>query len=620
MDGEAASANEKTEAEPSSIFLQRDSWARLGAAPSAEAFAAAWLELQCRLIGAVRQGVVLLQLPRAEWLQPAAVWPERVELSANLTTVAELAASDKRGTVRNRESAGPGGKACAFPILVDEVLHGVVAVELEPDCGLDVRVVMRQLQWGSGWLESLVRRKHPGSRDQLIKVLDLLACALEQHRFQAAATALVTELDLALGCDRVSVGFLAGKHVRVAAISHSANFSKKASMVRAIAAAMDEAVEQQAAVRLPAPSDGLVLAVRAQEELAKAFGATSVLSVPLHEEGRCVGAITLERSGPDVFQEKEKALCEQLAAMAGPVLEAKRLNDRWLVSKIWDSAIETLRNLFGPRHVGLKLTAIVLIAVVFFLTFSTGMYRVSANATLEGTVRRVVTALMDGYVEEAFVRAGDIVSASEAMARLEDDELRLEQVRWLSQKAQLQQQYKEAFAEHDRAQVRVLRAQLQQAEARLALLDEQLARVLITAPFDGIIVSGDLSQSLGSPVERGQILFEVAPLDSYRVVLQVDERDISQIEAGQQGHLVLAALPREPFAFRVETVTPVAQAEEGINVFRVEGLLDATDVRMRPGMEGVAKVDIEERRLIWIWTHKLWSWLRMQFWTWWPHA
>ena len=39
---------------------------------------------------------------------------------------------------------------------------------------------------------------------------------------------------------------------------------------------------------------------------------------------------------------------------------------------------------------------------------------------------------------------------------------------------------------------------------------------------------------------------------------------------------------------------------------------------IRPGMEGVGKIDIERRKLIWIWSHKIIHWFRMFFWTWWP--
>ena len=45
--------------------------------------------------------------------------------------------------------------------------------------------------------------------------------------------------------------------------------------------------------------------------------------------------------------------------------------------------------------------------------------------------------------------------------------------------------------------------------------------------------------------ERGQVLFEIAPLDSYRLVVQVDERDIAGVAVGQHGRLTLSGLPGE---------------------------------------------------------------------------
>ena len=63
------------------------------------------------------------------------------------------------------------------------------------------------------------------------------------------------------------------------------------------------------------------------------------------------------------------------------------------------------------------------------------------------------------------------------------------------------------------------------------------ARTRLVAPFDGVVVKGDLTQSLGSPVAKGDVLFEVAPLDGYRVILSIDERDISDVREGGRGRL-----------------------------------------------------------------------------------
>ena len=62
----------------------------------------------------------------------------------------------------------------------------------------------------------------------------------------------------------------------------------------------------------------------------------------------------------------------------------------------------------------------------------------------------------------------------------------------------------------------------------------------------------------------------------------------------------------------------MAAAEEGNNLFMVEADLDKNLAGLRPGMEGFGKVDIEKRKLIWIWTHDVYDWLRLWVWSWWP--
>jgi len=132
-------------------------------------------------------------------------------------------------------------------------------------------------------------------------------------------------------------------------------------------------------------------------------------------------------------------------------------------------------------------------------------------------------------------------------------------------------------------------------------------------------VAGDLSQQLGGPVERGNVLFEVAPLNEYRVVLKVDERDIVEVLTGQSGELVLSSMPDRGFAFKVEKITPISTAQEGRNFYRVEGKPTEEDSNaLRPGMQGVAKIVVDERRLAWIWSHKVVHWFRMFIWSWWP--
>jgi RND family efflux transporter MFP subunit len=258
-----------------------------------------------------------------------------------------------------------------------------------------------------------------------------------------------------------------------------------------------------------------------------------------------------------------------------------------------------------------------LVMLVLFL-FVQGEFRVSGDAALEGSVRRVMTAPFDGYVIASLARAGDRVRQDAPIAALDDRDLRLERVRSASQQAQYARQLQESTAKHERGQMQILQAQMAQAEAQVQLLDEQLRRARITAPFDGLIVSGDLSQSVGSAVRKGDTLFEVTPLSGYRVVVQVDETEISSVKAGQKGTLLLAAITSESFPITVTAVTPVAKAQEGRNAFRVEAALEGPVDRLRPGMEGVAKIETGSRNLIWIWTHRFTNWLRLKVWGLWP--
>jgi multidrug resistance efflux pump len=207
------------------------------------------------------------------------------------------------------------------------------------------------------------------------------------------------------------------------------------------------------------------------------------------------------------------------------------------------------------------------------------------------------------------------VHEGDLLATLDDRDLRLEQRKWQSLLAQLYKEYRKALAGLDRAEVAILGAKRSQAEAQLALVDQQLARTNLVAPFSGLVIKGDLSQALGSPVGRGDILYEVAPTEDYRVVLKVDERDIGLAAVGQKGQLKLSGIPDLSIGISISRITPVSTSEEGRNYFRVEALMETHSDLMRPGMEGVAKIEVGEEKLLRIWTRRLVDWLRLFVWT-----
>ncbi len=603
-------------------------WRRLAEASTAEAFLGAWLDLQCQRIRGAVSGCVLLGAPDSGPFSPAATWPAGASPSASLAAAAQETLQARRSTARRSDPPARGVVparetfAVAQPLLLGGALHGAIVVEVAARSEADLAAVLRELAWGSAWVEGLLQRadaaREKGRRERLRTAFELLASALEHDRFQAAATAFATETATLLGCDRVSIGFVRRRRVHVRALSHSAHFAKRANLVRAIEAAMDECLEAKAAMIFP-PAGGDDGSVgRGHEELARQYGARSVLSVPLVRGEEVCGVLTLERSAQAPFDADTIQLCESVATLVGPLLDLARREDRWLAAKVLDSLRDLGRKLAGPKHTALKLSVAGALGLGAFVLLAKGDFRVTAKVALEAKELRAATAPFDGFIASGFVRAGDLVEAGQTLGRLDDRELRLERMRWASQLGQALTQHRQALAEREAAKSVILESQIDQAKAQLALLDDQLARTELRAAVSGVVVSGDLSQRLGAPVERGSVLFEVAPLDAWRPILQVDEHDIDEIRPGQRGSLVLSAFPDEAVGFTVETVTPVATAAEGENTFRVEAALDRSPPNLRPGMEGVGKIEIDRRRWVWIWTHEIADWVRLALWRWMP--
>jgi hypothetical protein len=382
---------------------------------------------------------------------------------------------------------------------------------------------------------------------------------------------------------------------------------------------MDEALDQRSTLVFPPRDARMPRGTWAHAELARQFGAGAICTVPLLRSGTPCGAITLERRADQPFDGETVSLLEAAAGFAGPALEVHRRDDRLIGTKLVESVRANLRDLASTRDVVVKLAAGAALVALLVLAFATGEYRVTADAVLEPAVKRASVAPFDGFVARAPTRAGDAVREGQVLASLDDRDLKLERLKWESEQAQQEKQYRQALAERDAPQAAIVAAALQEARAELRRIDDRLTRVDLLAPFDGVVVFGDLSQKLGAPVQKGEVMFEVAPLDAYRISVKVAERDVAAVSVAQEGTLVLSALPHESFRFRVEKLTPVSTTEEGRNYFRVEGRFEGDPPReIQPGTAGVAKIEAGTRSLVWIWTHQAIDWLRLRLWTWSP--
>lgn len=599
-------------------------WSAFVSAASLDQFYGSWLAILCAQVDEVLGALLLIRSDAENTYVPGAIWPDVSRDMAYLAPTAQRALTERQGVVDSAvadASAEASGARVAYPVEVAGHLHGAVVLDLAPRSQRQLQHALRLLHWGTAWLVDSFRQREFERRqadiDRLALATELVTTAVQEQRFKSAALAVANDIARRLDCERVSIGMDRNGESRVLAISHTAMFDPKSSLSRRLGEAMDEALDLGATFVHPAQGED-ALTGASHAALAQEAGDIAIVSTPLSAHGEDWGVLMLERTRGQVFDAPSIELVRTLGLLLGPVLALKRDNERGLPKRAWDGLVTGVRALFGPRHPGWKLIATVVLIVLVFLSIADGQHRVAATTVVEGEVQRAAVAPFEGYIAESPVRAGDVVKAGVLLARLDDKELLLERTRWEAEREQHLRKYRQALAVRDRSSMNVLGAQINQAEAQLQLINERVTRSRITAPFDGVVVSGDLSQLLGTPVEQGKVLFEIAPLDAYRVILKVDERDIAHLAVGQKGELALSGIPGARLPFSVARITPVSTAEEGRNYFRVEANMEAANERLRPGMEGVGKVSIGERRLMWIWTHKLVDWMRLAFWTWLP--
>lgn len=602
-----------TETTPRSADPAFPPWQAAQAGDSVAAACGAWLaQLQAELPQA-RRCLVLLRLePHA--LQLAALWPAGAPLDDLQPLLAQAAASPQPRCF----CTGPGW-LLTQPLDGEEGMAALVAVEL-PDAAAAQQALQR-LAWGSGWMLALAARlAQRRQRDALDAAQSLLqaiaATTATAPGFAPACQALINRLALDWHADAVLAGWIENLNTRVVARSNATQNDARANLLNLAAAAMDEALDLRRTLHLDtALSAGSVL-LPAHQAYAREAGCRAVASALLYHEGVAVGVLTLERGTP--FSDAELETLETQCALLAPLLAQRREADR----SLWQHARERLRRwpqrLGGESGLGWKAVSAAAALALLAAALVPVPFRVTAPSVVEGEVQRSLAAPFQGFVQQASLRAGDVVRAGQVIATLDDRELKLEAVKWQAELEVALRKEREAMAAGNRVELRQAAAQADQARAQLGLAEEKLRRARLTAPFDGVLVRGDLSQQLGSPVELGQVLFELAPLDAWRVILKVDERDIAHVQPQQRGELVLAGLSGERQPFVVKRVTAVATAEEGKNHFRVEAELQRRDLPLRPGMEGVAKIETGQAGALWVATRRLLGWARLALWEWLP--
>jgi multidrug efflux pump subunit AcrA (membrane-fusion protein) len=249
------------------------------------------------------------------------------------------------------------------------------------------------------------------------------------------------------------------------------------------------------------------------------------------------------------------------------------------------------------------------------LFFGRMTYRVEAPFIVRTEDLALLSAPFNGFIDEVAVEVGDAVQPRKVLLKLDTRDLLLEEGAALADLERYLREAEKARATNALAEMRIAQAEAEQARVRLESVRYHLDQAALTAPFDGVIVEGDLKKRIAAPVKQGDLLFKVARTDRMYVECSVKENDIHEVRGDATGEIAFTSQPRLKFPVRVVRIEPVAQTKDQKNVFIVRCRFQ-TPVKgwWRPGMSGVAKLNVGPRTFFWIISHRTVDFLRMYFW------
>jgi hypothetical protein len=248
------------------------------------------------------------------------------------------------------------------------------------------------------------------------------------------------------------------------------------------------------------------------------------------------------------------------------------------------------------RRAVLAAAALALLAAMFVPVRTSAL----APAEIAPLSAAAVTAPMDGVIRAFHVRPNQAVRRGEPLFTLDDTTLRSRREVALRQlavaRADALAAAQRAFADGpSRGELAALNGRVAERQAEVASIDQLLARILITAPRDGVVVFGDVLDWQGRPVVTGERIALIADPDDAGVLVWLPVADAITLHEGAPLRLFLRVAPTAPLpATLVQTSYQAALSPDGVAAYRLRARFDPLDEdtarRVRIGLAGTAKL------------------------------
>jgi len=456
-------------------------------------------------------------------------------------------------------------------------------------------------QWQQTRLASNQNAVNQGLRDAFGLVHQLS----QSDSTPAAARVMVNHLQTSTGCDQVALSLCKdAATVTISAVSGVEQVDLQSEYAAQTIAALQQPFEQQGKVDFAVGQEKQSAVELALENYCVLNGCEAAIAFPITDATETAIGSVLIGCSMDQFQNPTfQAQCQQIVQLAaGHLPTVLRANESLL--KTLSSRVAKLKSSITLRNL------MIAAALVIGLLCIPMPYRVWCDCNVQPVERRFVAAPFDGVLAQCLVRGGDQVSAQQVVARLDGRVLRGELAGVQAEFEVSRKRRDLALASGDVAQSQIAKSEMQRHQAKITILNQRLKNLDVRTPINGIVVSGDLENSVGVPLELGQTLFEIAPLEAMVAEVGVPEAEADYVQPGMQVQLKFDSFPFQTFSGEIQRIHPRAEVVDDDSVFVAEVVLQNAQGHLRPGMSGDAKVSAGLSPLGWNLFHRPWESIR----------
>lgn len=223
--------------------------------------------------------------------------------------------------------------------------------------------------------------------------------------------------------------------------------------------------------------------------------------------------------------------------------------------------------------------------------------RFAAVGTLEAVNAITVVSQIDAVVLEIPFEEGSLLTKGDLIAQLDDAQLQAQKDRAQALRDQKKISYDrvKALVEQKLAATQELddvSAALKIAEADLALIQAQLSKTRIVAPFTGLV--GTRRVSPGTFLRSGDPITDLAQIDELRLIFFAPERYLPELKPGAQVTVSTTAYPGYELKGRINVVEPVV--DPSTRSVKITARVGNSNLRFRPGMSADVLAVLSERK------------------------